>query len=263
MRRRVRNGNYSCGMPGTAQILHGSEIHILHLPVLLSFQVKHGCHHCSFEPYANRDYHRISCRNPRTSRYPPQGDGVESKYGWNPCLHHLQRRQCFAETHLGVPKHLVTFPELLFVFSMASRCSGRNTPAFVEKPGRRQWFLSFLYGCYCPLDGFSVGDEPLVGFVLGIEYLFLMPERSKTLCTSLFERTQALLLLYIVSSVYKRSYAIPAVCVYWLMRFFADSLRALLFGARPKTLSLSQVASPTFRHPLCAASLMREHIYQF
>ena len=49
----------------------------------------------------------------------------------------------------------------------------------------------------------------------------------------------------------------PAVWVYWLMRFFAESLSALLLGARPKTLSLSHVASPTFRQPWCAASLMR------
>ena len=49
----------------------------------------------------------------------------------------------------------------------------------------------------------------------------------------------------------------PAVCVYWLMRFLADSLSALLLGARPNTSSLSQVASPTFKQPSCAASLMR------
>ena len=49
--------------------------HIGIYPVLLSLQVKHDCHHCSLNRMQNRDCHRISCRNPRTSRYSPQGDG--------------------------------------------------------------------------------------------------------------------------------------------------------------------------------------------
>ena len=172
-----------------------------------------------------------------------------------------------------LPKRILAFQSiwLLFlncflVFSMASRCSGRNTigvwscETSAEDNDSRPSFTAVIARLTVSR---SVMNHSLALFSVS-NIFFLMPERSKTLCTSLsLKEHKPFLLLYIVSSVYKRSYAMPAVCVYWLIRFFADSLRALLFGARPKTLSLSQVASPTFRHPLCAASLMRNTYISF
>lgn len=55
----------------------------------------------------------------------------------------------------------------------------------------------------------------------------------------------------------------PAVCVYWLMRFLAASFKGLLFGASPMTFPSSQVASPIFRQPSCSASLMRNTYISF
>ena len=178
---------------------------------------------------------------------------------------------CKADSVL--PKRILAFQSiwLLFlncflVFSMASRCSGRNTIGVwscdisAEDNDSRPSFTAVIARLTVSR---SVMNHSLALFSVS-NIFFLMPERSKTLCTSLsLKEHKPFLLLYMVSSVYKRSYTIPAVCVYWLMRFFADSLRALLFGARSKTLSLSQVASPTFRHPLCAASLMRNTYISF
>ena len=178
---------------------------------------------------------------------------------------------CKADSVL--PKRILAFQSIwllflncFFVFSIASCCSGRNTigvwscDTSVDDNDSRPSFTAAIARLTVSR---SVMNHSLALFSVS-NIFFLMPERSRTLCTSLsLKEHKPFLLLYIVSSVYKRSYAIPAVCVYWLMRFFADSLRALLFGARPKTLSLSQVASPTFRHPLCAASLMRNTYISF
>ena len=156
----------------TAQILHWSEIHILAFALLCSrFKrymtvtvvlwavCKTGTVIEYFaeilEPAAI--HYRAMSKNQSTA-------GIH-------VFHHLQGRQCLTETHFGVPKHLVTFLELLLGFFNCLPLFGTeyNRSLVVWDLGRRQRFPSFLYGRYCPLDGFKVGDEPLVGFVFGIE----------------------------------------------------------------------------------------------
>ena len=180
----------------TAQILHGSEIDILAFTLLRSrFKWSMAvtivlwavCKTGTvieylaeiLEPAAI--HHRAMCKNQSATEIHT--------------LHHLQCRQRLAKTHLGIPKHLITLLELfLGLFNGFPLFRAEyNRSLVVWNFGGRERFPTFLYGCNCPLDGFKVGDEPLVGLVLGIEYLF--PDAGtfqNAMHFLIVERTQAL-----------------------------------------------------------------------
>ena len=114
------------------------------------------------------------------------------------------------------PKRILAFHNIWLLFlnwrlvlSMASRCSGRNMM------GVRSCDISAIESDSRPsltavMARFTVSRSVMnhsLALLAVSNVFFLMPERSNTLCTSLSlnEHSPFFLLLYMVSSVYKRS----------------------------------------------------------
>ena len=109
-------------------------------------------------------------------------------------LDHLQGRERFAKTHLGVPEHLVAFPELPFRLLNGFPLFGaeHNGAAPMHHLSRRQGILALLDGCNGTFYDIKVGHEPFVYFVLLVKHL---PLHAGTIQHGMYllvvERTQA------------------------------------------------------------------------
>ena len=90
-------------------------------------------------------------------------------------LDHLQGGQGLAETHLGVPQHLIAFLELplglVDGFPLLGTEDDWASP--VCHLSRQKGFLALLDGCDGTFHNIQVGDEPFVGSVHLVKHFLL------------------------------------------------------------------------------------------
>ena len=86
----------------------------------------------------------------------------------------LQSRERFAETHLGVPKHLLTaFAKLLLGLVDGSALLRAEDDGALPcgDLGRRQRNLALLHSRNSTLNGFKVRHKPFIGLAVQVESL--------------------------------------------------------------------------------------------
>ena len=166
-----------------------------------------------------------------------------------------------------MPKRIFAFQSItepgrvnfVTVLSMASCCSGRNTIG--SSYSRISEGSMALRPSFAAWMAFRAVSRPHSNHSVPwrrIEKLWrFTPDRRRMLWTSLsLKLTNFPRWMDIVSSVCKSWYEMPAVFVYWSMRFLAAAFSALLFGCNVPSVASSRVVSPIFRQPLWASSLM-------
>ena len=136
-------------------------------------------------------------------------------------LDHLQGGECLAETHLGVPEHLVAFPELLFRLLNGFPLFGaeHNGAAPVRHLAQQEGFLALLDGCNGTFYHIERGDKPFISLVLLVKHL---PLHAGTLQYGMYllvvERAQA-------ATVVQRQFGVQQFVAYACgLRVLVDAL---------------------------------------